>query len=265
MAPPVPSQLPPGRVCWWHLDGRDEGGVLDAAQKVGDPVLGPVEFVPGVCGQALKLDGFRSHIRRENHPPGKLLDGFTVEGWVALASYPWSWAPVVDCSSPALRGFFLGIGPEGHVRFRAAVGSDWQTVTSNTAIPLRQWVHLAAVFQPDERIALLIDGEEVATVPIRGNFIPGRSGSLTLGASNVPTDWHEFQYTTKDARFFLDGLLDEVGITVGAKSAATPGSTTTRNGMRCGGSATCPMCLCASTIRRCNWSSGTGPVSCRAG
>lgn len=211
---------PAGAVSWWHLDGRDDDGVIDAARDVRDPVRGPVEFVPGVRGKAVKLDGFRSHIRRETHPAGDVLDGFTVEGWVALAAYPWSWAPVVDCSSPALRGFFLGIGPHGHPRFRIAAGRDWQTLTGAAPVPLRRWVHLAAVFQPDDRVFLLVDGEEVAAAPVSGNFIPGRRATLTLGAGNVPTTWHEFQYTTEDARFFLDGLLDEVGITAGAKSAA---------------------------------------------
>jgi len=172
-----------------------------------------------VRGTALKLDGFRTHVRSERSIALGPSDAFTVEGWIALASYPWSWAPLVDDSDPGVRGFSLGIDPEGRVGFELAAGDSWFRAASDPVVPLRRWTHVAAVFEPDRRISVLVDGQEVATAPIRGDHVPARDGSLTLGRSHVPQTWNEPQLTSEDMLFFLDGLLDEVRITRAAKGA----------------------------------------------
>ncbi len=215
----TPLDPPQEITSWWHFDEADVDGVLDAAREQRDSLHGRAEFVPGVRGSAIKLDGFRTYVRRRQHDSGGPTDAFTVESWIALASYPWSWAPMVDCSRPRVRGFFFGIDPEGHVGFQIAAGNSWHEATTERAIPLRAWTHLAAVFEPGRGISLYIDGEQAAFAGVRGNHVPSRYGSLTLGRSNVPRTWNEAQLTTEDAHFFLDGLLDEVKISRAAKSA----------------------------------------------
>ncbi len=68
---------------------------------------------------------------------------------------------------------------------------------------MRAWTHVAAVFEPDRKISVFIDGKQAATLPIEGNFVPARRGSLTIGRTNRPQTWNEFQLTTKEAHFHL--------------------------------------------------------------
>jgi len=64
---------------WWSFDDDSGSLVLDAAERKEDPVHGPVEYVPGVRGKAVKLDGFRTHVRRESHNAARPAGAFTVE------------------------------------------------------------------------------------------------------------------------------------------------------------------------------------------
>jgi hypothetical protein len=204
-------------ICWWSFDTTSEDSVIDEIGQKKDSVYGPIEYVPGIYGKAIKLDGFRSYIKR-NQNSVKTEGAFTVESWIALASYPWSWAPSVDCSYPKIKGFFFGIGPEGHVSFRIAAGSSWYEATTQKKILLREWTHIAAVFEPDRKISLFINGKEAAGVDIKGNYVPSRYGSLTIGRNNRSQIWNEYQLTTEDTYFFIDGLLDEIKISGKAKS-----------------------------------------------
>lgn len=205
---------------WWTFEKGGNHFVVDAIQQKKDSVFGNFEYVPGIAGTALKLDGFRTYIRRNANSSAGMDGAFTLETWIALAGYPWDWSPVLDCSYAEMRGFFWGIDQEGHVRFRIAAGSSWQEATTEKKIPLREWTHLAAVFVPDSLISLYLNGELVASARIKGNYIPSRSGTLTIGRNNTAQNWNEFQLTTKNTYFFLDGLLDELKITSGAKNKA---------------------------------------------
>ncbi|MCP4452135.1 MAG: LamG domain-containing protein [Planctomycetes bacterium] len=207
-------------IYWWSFDQDGEKSVLDQIQKKKDPVYGNHAYVPGVQGKAIKLDGFRTYIRRDRDGSEPPAGAFTVESWIALASYPWSWSPVVDCSTPKIKGFFLGVDPTGHVGFKMAAGSAWYEAITEETLSLRTWTHVAAVFEPNQEITVFINGKEAAVANVKGHYVPARRGSLTLGRTNRTQTWREFQLTTEDMHFFLDGLLDEVKIFNYAK---TPG------------------------------------------
>jgi hypothetical protein len=205
-------------ICWWSFNTENGKFAFDEIQQKNDSVYGPIEYVPGVSGNAIKLDGFRTYIKREQNDSNSPAGAFTVESWMALANYPWSWAPVIDCSYERIQGFFFGIDPEGHVGFKIAAGSIWYEATTEMKISLRKWTHVAAVFEPDEKISLFINGKEAAALDINGNYVPARHGFLTIGRNNRPQTWNEFQLTTENMYFFLDGLLDEIKISGKAKT-----------------------------------------------
>ena len=208
------------RICWWSFEEKRGNVVIDKAQRKEDPVYGPFDYVPGVQGRAIKLDGFRTYIKRDRLGSTEPSGSFTVESWIALASYPWSWAPVLDCSSPPFRGFFFGIDSEGRIGFKIASGSAWYDAVTTDRIPLRIWTHIAAVYDSDTKISLYINGREAGTLAVEGHYVPARYGTLTIGRNNRAKTWREFQLTTEEAYFFLDGLLDEVIITDRAKTRA---------------------------------------------
>ena len=105
-------------ICWWSFDAETGRSAYDEIRQKKESIYGSFKYVPGVSGNATKLDGFRTFIKRDRHNLSNLDGAFTVEGWIALASYPWSWSPLVDCSYERLRGFFFGIDSEGHLGFK---------------------------------------------------------------------------------------------------------------------------------------------------
>jgi hypothetical protein len=205
-------------ICWWSFDNEIHQSVFDKAEQKSDSVYGNFEYVPGISGKAIKLDGFRTYIRKNPYIQKKPEGAFTVESWIALASYPWSWSPIIDCSSHNINGFFLGIDPEGHVGFKIAAGSSWYELKTEKKVSLREWALISAVFKPDEEISIFINGEEAASEKIVGNYIPVRSGTLTIGRNNSSQTWNEYQLTTKNSYFYLDGILDEIKLTYKAKT-----------------------------------------------
>jgi hypothetical protein len=205
-------------ISWWSFDMEKGRSAFDEIQQKKDSIHGSFEYVPGVSGSAIKLDGFRTFIKRDRYDLARLEGAFTVESWIALASYPWFWSPLVDCSYDRLKGFFFGIGPQGQVGFKIGAGNSWYELTGNRNIPLREWTHVAAVFEPEERIAVYINGTEAASVDIDGNLVWRWGGSLTIGRNNGVQKWNEVQLTTSSTYFFLDGILDELKITGSAKT-----------------------------------------------
>jgi len=117
-------------ISWWSFDAEKGHSAYDEIQQ-----------------KTIKLDGFRTFIKRDRYNISKLEGAFTVEGWIALASYPWFWSPVVDCSFERLKGFFFGIDSEGHVGFKTGAGNTWVELTTKINIPLREWTHVAAVWR----------------------------------------------------------------------------------------------------------------------
>ena len=95
----------PGLVCHWSFDS--------APDKGSDTYAGNSEAVPGVCGRALKLDGYTACVERTLGDGRRFDGGLTVEAWIALAGYPWQWSPIADGSRNELTGFFFGINHEG--------------------------------------------------------------------------------------------------------------------------------------------------------
>jgi len=104
------------------------------------------------------------------------------------------------------------------VGFKAGAGNTWLEATTDMNIPLSEWTHVATVFEPGNKISIFINGKKAASVDIKGNFIPAAYGSLTIGRNNWPQTWNEVQFTTENAYFFLDGLLDEIKISAIAKT-----------------------------------------------
>ena len=192
---------------------------IDKMNNEKDTFQGKYEFVPGIDGEALKLDGFRTYVQTSISEQNKLTDGFTVEAWVGLASYPWSWSPIIDCTGNGTKGFFFGIDHMGHLGFRVAAGNKWHEINSEASIPLREWVHVAAVFKENDQIAIYLDQQKIATILIDGAYNFQEQGTTaTIGRNKDFQLWEERQLTTSGAYFFLDGLLDEITISAKVKT-----------------------------------------------
>jgi hypothetical protein len=220
------SAQAPRPAAWWTFDRIDAGHVADAAGGPADLVSGQYSTPPGVAGRALKLDGYTTVVTRQAASAPAIDDALTIEAWVALATYPWNWTPVVDDADAETHGYALEIGPRGQLRLSVAVNGLWLAATSaDFALPLRTWTHVAARYAGVHGATVFANGKVVGeTVPEPSAASRGRAPSwrvtpasgvdLLVGGVRAPeraSNWHRFE-GTRPSWFSLDGLLDDVKI-----------------------------------------------------
>ena len=173
--------------------------------------------MPGVSGDALRFDGYTTSMTVPAHDaPVVGKNGFTVEAWVALNTYPWNWVPVVDQEDQQQAGYFLGIDAFGHVGLEAAIDGQWQTVVSRNAIPLKRWAHITGALETSggqSALRLYVNGAPVGRLAVSGEFTPAstdiligrvRQATLPFPAASIG---HQYPIL-----YSLDGDLDEVTI-----------------------------------------------------
>jgi hypothetical protein len=202
-----------GPAARWSFDGKTVETVVDDVSGTRDPIAGNFRIVTGVSGEALKFDGYTSVVTRKAADAPELASSFTLEAWVALAAYPWSWCPVVDRSAERA-GYALEIGPDGELAVKVFSGSAWRVCISHQAIPLRTWTHVAGVFQPGKGLTVFIDGREQGRLEFRGGMIPARRADLVIGSVPRPAEpaYIHREHGTLPGWYSLDAVLDEVAL-----------------------------------------------------
>lgn len=225
-----------GPVAWWPLDAVVEGTSADRAGSHRDRIEGLHRVAEGVVGRAIVFDGYTTVLRRPAAAAPVVSDAFTLEAWLALGAYPWNVVPVVDHGDEQMRGYIFGLGPRGELVLRVAVDGRWlEARTTDGAVPLRVWTHVAARYDATSGLALLINGKMVAkAAPANPEAPGGRSGArrgqitqaqgldLLVGAVRAPlrpTPWHRFE-GTRSSWYSIDGALDEVKVHAAALSDA---------------------------------------------
>ena len=151
-----------------------------------------------------------------------LAGAFTVEGWIALGAYPFNDAPLLQQQDGESVGFFLGVGDRGQVRFDVAAGGRRLSLASASHLPLRQWAHVAGVFEEGKGATLYVNGQPAGVASGTGPFVQATRSDLWIGRNAYEMEQsapvgHGRQQPT---RILLDAVLDELRITPGARSAA---------------------------------------------
>jgi hypothetical protein len=207
-----PATATEGPVAWWKFDGP---AAVDAAGGVTDAIEGNSKFMAqGVRGGCLRFDGFTTLVRREAAKAPELPRGFTFQGWVALAAYPWNWTPVIAQRDGDTRGYSFGIDSTGHFGLQLATDFRWTKCLSPEVLSLKTWYHLAVTYDPSFGVRLFLDGRPAGSFPLDKRLSPAKEIDLHLGRNHekmVPDqlvrDWARFP-----SWWSLDGLLDEVTI-----------------------------------------------------
>ena len=199
--------------------------VLDFASP-DDRLKGNGWLVPGVVGQALQLDGIAAHVLVPASSVPALTGSFTVEGWVALGAYPFNDAPILQQQNGATAGFFLGVGDRGQVRFDVTAGGRQVSIVSTSHLDLRQWAHVAGVFEDGKGIALYVNGESAGAASATGAFQQAGRSDLWIGrnADEMEQSASVGARRQQATRILLDGILDELKITPHAMSATELGA-----------------------------------------
>jgi len=206
-----------GTAAWWTFDAEAEGKVVDKAKGISDSITGNFRLVKGVAGKAVKFDGYTTVVTRKAGEAPGLSSAFTLEAWVAVAAYPWSWCPILDQSQESA-GYALEIGPAGEVAFKVYSGSLWRTCVSKINLPIKTWSHVAGIFDPDSGITVYVDGVEQGRLEFQGRMVVPRSTDLVIGSVPEPAEpaYIHREHGTLPGWFSLDAILDEVKIHDGA-------------------------------------------------
>ena len=218
----VATALGADPLVWWRFDGMTDGRTPEHTAPLGDLVTGNFKLVPGVVGQALKFDGFTTEIVRPAASVPRLPDSFTLEAWVALGAYPINWCPLIEQRSGTNAGYSLGIGPRGELRLGLASGGQWrECVSKDFILPLRQWSHVAAAFEPGSGLTVYVDGQPAGHTDADGAIMPAPNSDLRLGAIPAPAKPSNLyrEHGTLPGWFSLDGIMDELKLHAQALSA----------------------------------------------
>jgi hypothetical protein len=206
------AQIP---VMSWDFENVKNRSAIETSTNIADTIEGNFEWVDGVTGKGLRLDGFTTRVIRKGKEIRNPGAAFTIEAWVSLGEYPLNWCPVITTESDEVKGYRLMIGPYGQVSFETAISEQWVSCTSaNETMPLRKWMHLTGVYTSQKEMALYVNGELVTTTAIKGSLTYPSKTSCILGMVTVPGKPSNTIRTwgTVDAYFGLDGIIDDIEV-----------------------------------------------------
>lgn len=205
-APLAADQAP---VASWSFDGPGSDGIRGFHKPA-----------KGVSGEALRFDGQTTMVIRAAAQAPRLGGAFSVEAWVAIQTYPWTWCAVVNQEKDRRAGFFFGIDPEG--RFGLQVGSSggWQGCRSGARLPLYAWNHILGTFDPSTGLKLYLNGEPAGEKKVSGTPVFAPDVDVMIGRNLTPLDLTEEIRVVAPVAFSFDGIIDEVLIYGAALSPA---------------------------------------------
>lgn len=209
-----------GPVAWWKFDQAQDGKVVESIGGAEDTVVGFFKMVEGVSGSALQLDGLSCYIVRESAKAPRISGAFSVEAWVALGAYPLNWCTIAGRHEGEKNGYFFGVGDKGQVGLKIFEGGAAKKTTTEAKLALRQWNHIAGVFEPSRGLVIYIDGKEAARLDTQAKlvqadqpFFVGKYAEQVKPTGGVRRAPH------MATDIFYDGIIDELKIFNRALSA----------------------------------------------
>lgn len=174
------------------------------------------ENLPGAVGQALRFDGYTSHIRANL---GDILPAgskqLTVSLWVAVPCYPIiqidtdtsEMTPIATClDTDSKTGFGFYLGFNGKYSFRTYVGGWPVNIDVDKPLPTYRWNNLVAVVDCDARsVKLYNNGEEVGSGRATGS-VSFTSAPFYMGQGTVSRKSGPFELMS------FNGLIDDVSM-----------------------------------------------------
>jgi hypothetical protein len=177
-----------------------------------DTIRGFRKFVPGVAGNGLRFDGQTTAVVRGASKAPRLGGAFSIEAWVAIQTYPWTWCAVVNQEKDRQSGYFFGIDPEGRFGLQLAVDGQWRESRSTVRLPLYAWNHLAGTFDPASGIKLYLNGKLVGEMKTSGTPRFAPEADVWVGRNQTPLGLSEEIKVVAPVAFSFDGIIDEIRI-----------------------------------------------------
>jgi hypothetical protein len=177
---------PSGLAAWWKADGNANDSSANLNHGTAQNGAG---FTTGRSGQAFSLDGSNDFIQVPHSASLSFSSSFTVESWVYLTSRSTYYMLVTKTSSHLPGNYEVRISHgSGLIDFgllSPSVGLFF--ASSNAAVPLNQWAHVAVVFTAGTGVQFYINGAAAGSASMTGlplvNSDPVRIGARADGFS----------------------------------------------------------------------------------
>ena len=183
-------------------------------------------FMPGVSGQALRLDGYSNYVKATGLDFSALgQTALTVSVWCAAETYPMmnaaeaevtpSFATLVGNIDDAVKsGFAIQLSSQGGLQFKCYLKSWVLTCAAkDVVLPKYRWNHIAATIDKENnQIRLYLNGEQVGTAKCPYELTWG-TAPLLIGKSAEALLSGLFHLNT------FNGLIDEFRIENGIRTA----------------------------------------------
>lgn len=177
-----------------------------------DEIRGFRKFVPGIAGQGLRFDGQTTTVVRAASKAPRLRGGFSIEAWVAVQTYPWTWCAVVNQEKDRKAGYFFGIDPEGRFGLHVAVDGQWRESRSTVRLPLYAWSHIVGTFDAVSGIKLYLNGKPAGETKIVGTPRFAPAADIWVGRNQTSLGLSNEIRVVAPVAFSFDGIIDEVRI-----------------------------------------------------
>jgi len=227
---------------WFKFD--EAKGDITTESKSGIEVVIPgnkTQWRKGVSGTAVQFDGHKNFVTfpAENAPDIK--EAITLEGWAAMAAYPWSWTTIVQQMDDVdeIRefevdenraipwnkrfkvryqkendtGYFLGINGMGQAGFKIRVNGLWEELISDRTLKKDVLYHFAATYEKSTgKMLLYINGKLDAEKQIAQADIETSFKDIFVAKGKDRAQIAPVRHNTFPAPYTFDGIIDEVKI-----------------------------------------------------
>ena len=143
----------------WKLDEGAGTTTADATTNnvTGTLVNGPV-WTSGKSGQALTFDGVNDRVDLGNPAHLCLTGAMTLTAWVWIDSFTGNGRIVNKQGASGNRGWSLNIEGGGYASFQIARDASTLLYVNSSALPLREWLHLAGTYEPGVALRCYVNG-----------------------------------------------------------------------------------------------------------
>ncbi len=94
---PVVSKTVIEPVAWFKFDEAKGDETVESFSKAKSVITGDkTVWKKGLSGTALQFDGYKTTVKIAGDKTPKLSSAITLEGWIAIGAYPWSWCPIIQ-------------------------------------------------------------------------------------------------------------------------------------------------------------------------
>jgi hypothetical protein len=204
---------------WFSFDGKAPGDSPYASENIsGKSYLihgSKALWKKGVSGSALQFDGYYTGISVPGPLAEDLSEEISVQGWFALAAYPFDRAPLIQQSEWGKKGFYLGIDQNGYPGFHVGDGDRRHSLIDSNRIELFKWYHIAGVFNRKAgEISLFLNGKKAGAAKNIKEPMALSDTPLMLGLNRekMPVINGRIRRGKWPSLFGIDGLIDEVKI-----------------------------------------------------